>query len=61
MKREYNLEALEKQREDILLKIKRLEAQLVAVDTAIHRGKEGKKLTFKDTEDNGENNNSTES
>lgn len=51
MKRNYNLEALEKQKEDINLKIKRLEAQLVAVETAIHRGREGKTLTITDEEE----------
>ena len=55
MKREYNLEMLQKQKDDILLKIKRLEAQLVSVETAIHRGKEGKKLSYTNKE-NVENN-----
>lgn len=39
MQKSYNLEALLKQKEDILDKIKRLEAQLVSVDTAIKRAR----------------------
>lgn len=51
MKKEYNLEALNKQKEDILDKIKRLEAQLVSVDTAIKRAKDKEKLPNQNSSD----------